>query len=107
MSDDTYRGYTMQDVINNTALQDFQNSFSGHAAGVKIQSTTLPFAVETMILFDAMEAEQARQPGIVPMILRQKLAELYQMAWGINNSGSKNVNSAFGLITAAVMQRYN
>jgi hypothetical protein len=103
----SYKGYTMDDVINNTALQDFQASFTGVAAGVVIQSVTLPFAVETMILFNQMEAQQAASPGSVPMNLRNQLAEYYQMAWGVNNAGSPNVASAFGLITAACTQRYN
>jgi hypothetical protein len=97
----------MDDVINNTDLQDFQDSFTGVAAGVQIQSVTLPFAVETMILFNEMEAENASAPGTVPMSLRNKLAEYYQMAWGVNNAGSSNVDAAFGLITAATVQRYN
>jgi hypothetical protein len=104
----SYKGFTMNDVINNASLQAFQADFQNEASGTLIQSCTLPFAVEVLCLFLQIEnIANTQGKNMIPMNLRNQLMEYFQMCWGINNSGSPNVEIAFAEISVAFDRRYN
>jgi hypothetical protein len=88
---------SMQDVIDNTDLQNFQATMS-----VVIQSCREPFAVKTLQYFLQAEAGNHSQ------WLKNTLIQHFQMAWGNSNAGQEHtiVDAAFAVIANAVEARY-